>query len=489
MDVKLRFLLNGVLQEITQDHSLLTLDWLRREQKLTGTKEGCREGDCGACLVLLGQKPLEGADYPIEWIPVTSCLLPLDELDGRHLITIEGLSQDGPGAIAQILHGENASQCGFCSPGIVVALTARLIAGGPVDSAALDAALEGNLCRCTGYASIRRSSALVAQRFADLSGDYGQRIAALAQRGVLPPVLAQTMVSLPKPAGSPRSDRLKPFEKHRDTTILLGGGTDYLVRHGQREAEVHLEYLDLEDHYRAIFRDKDTLVLGSAVTDHDFFTSTEVQKLVPGIEALEAEVASPAIRSRATLGGNIANASPVADMTAMLIALGARVRLWESPSGKNRDLPVEDLFTGYKKLALREDERIAEIRLPEASRARAFSFEKAAKRARLDIAAVNTAMACDLETGLGSRLRNVRISAGGVGPVPQFLRQTSALAEGQEVSPDLVRELCRIAVQEIHPISDVRGSAEYRTTMIERFIIAHFLRLFPESHLEEELFK
>lgn len=489
MDVKLRFLLNGELQEITDEHSLLTLDWLRREKKLTGTKEGCREGDCGACLVLLGQKPLEGADYPIEWIPVTSCLLSLDELDGRHIITIEGLSQDGPGVIAQILHGENASQCGFCSPGIVVALTARLIAGGPVDSAALDAALEGNLCRCTGYASIRRASALVAQRFADLDGDYGQRIAALAQRGVLPPALAMTMGSLPEPAGKPRSERLQPFEKRHDTTVLLGGGTDYLVRHGQREAAVHLEYLDLEAHTRSIARDKDTLVLGSAVTVHDFFTATEVQKIVPGIEALEAQVASPAIRSRATLVGNIANASPVADLTSMLIALGAQVRLLDPGSGKSRELPVEDLFTGYKKLALQGEERIDGIRLPEASRARAFSFEKAAKRERLDIAAVNTAMACDLETGLGNRLRNLRISAGGVGPVPQFLRQTSDFAEGKEVSADLVRELCRMAVQEIHPISDVRGSAEYRTTMVERFIIAHFLRLFPESHLEEELFK
>lgn len=489
MDVKLRFYLNGLLQEIAQDHSLLTLDWLRKEQGLTGTKEGCREGDCGACLVLLGQKPLEGADSPIEWIPVTSCLLSLDELDGRHLITIEGLSQDGPGVIAQILHGENASQCGFCSPGIVVALTARLIAGGPVDSAALDAALEGNLCRCTGYASIRRSSALVAQRFADLPRDYGQRIEALAQRGVLPSTLAKTMGSLPESAGINRSERLKPFEKHHDTAILLGGGTDYLVRHGQREAAIHLEYMDLEAHTRAISRDKDTLVLGSAVTVHDFFTSTEVQKIIPGIETLEAEVASPAIRSRATLVGNIANASPVADMTSMLIALGAQVRLLESPLGKSRDLPVEDLFTGYKKLDLRDGESIGGIRLPEAQRPRAFSFEKAAKRARLDIAAVNTAMACDLETGLGSRLLNVRISAGGVGPVPQFLRQTSAFAEGKEVSSKLVRELCRIAVQEIHPISDVRGSAEYRTAMIQRFIIAHFLRLFPESHLEEELFQ
>jgi xanthine dehydrogenase small subunit len=250
-----------------------------------------------------------------------------------------------------------------------------------------------------------------------------------------------------------------------------------------------LEYLDLEVHNRSISQDKDTLVLGNAVTAHDFFSSTEVQKMVPGIEALEAEVASPAIRSRATLGGNIANASPVADLTSMLIALGAQVRLLDPSSGNSRDLPLEDLFTGYKKLALRNDERIGEIRLPQASRARAFSFEKAAKRARLDIAAVNTAMACDLETDLVSRPRNVRISAGGAGPVPQFLRQTSAFAEGKEVSPDLVRELCRIAVQEIHPISDVRGSAEYRTTMIERFIIAHFLRLFPESHLEEELFE
>jgi xanthine dehydrogenase small subunit len=488
----LRFRLNGRLIELKESGGAVLIDWLRQGQGLTGTKEGCREGDCGACLVLLGEPPADSHAGKVEWIPVTSCLLALGDLDGRHVITIEGLAADGPTPVMEALHDENASQCGFCSPGIVVALTARLLEGGTVHEAALAAALEGNLCRCTGYASIRRAAAKIAAAFSDLPADFSARLDALASRGVVPPSLAATMRDLPPaathkrhPAAAAAAGNGAPNQE-----LTIGGGTDWFVRHPDPEPDTEIEFADRQRKLRAIRKVDGNLEIGAAATVREFFASKAVRAVAAGIEAFEADVASPPIRTRATLAGNIANASPVADMTAMLLALGARIRLCDRRDGSaTRTIDLDRYFLGYKKTAAAAEERIETIIIPETARPRVVVFEKAAKRARLDIAAVNTAMACVVDrSGALPIVRDVRISAGGVGPTPLYLAFASAFAEGKEVTPAMVKELAAKAAAGTTPMSDVRGSAGYRRTMVERLVIAHFLRLFPELKLEEELF-
>jgi len=176
-------------------------------------------------------------------------------------------------------------------------------------------------------------------------------------------------------------------------------------------------------------------------------------------------------------------------MTAMLLALNGRLRLRNRHNNMTRELELQDFFIGYKKTAAGDEERIDAILIPEAGKPRTLVFEKAAKRARLDIAAVNTALACRVEkSGDKTIIRNVRISAGGVGPTPLFLAKASSFAEGKMVDATLVREVARLASDGTAPISDARGSAAYRKTMVERLVMAHFLRLFPELKLEEELF-
>ncbi len=485
-----RFRLNGEPMEFEGESGRIVLDWLRTDRGLTGTKEGCREGDCGACLVLLGEEPADGGTASVDWIPVTSCLLALDELDGRQLVTIEGLAAAGPTPVMLALHGENASQCGFCSPGFVVALTGRLIAGGPIDAEALATALEGNLCRCTGYGAIRRAADKIAAEYADLPEDFSARIDALAQRGVLPPALAAAMKDLPPAAGKTRRPRSRAFQgTPKGAACTLGGGTDWFVRHPDPEPEVALDFSDQLPELRHIRRHGAALEVGAAVSLRDFFASAELRALAPGIAAFEAEVASPPIRSRATLAGNIANASPVADLTAILLALDATLRLRNRHTGGIREIALRDFFLGYKKTAADRDERIEAILLPGADAPRLFSFEKAAKRARLDIAAVNTAFSCRTETRDGMvRLRDVRLSAGGVGPTPLYLAEAAAFAEGKAVDAALVRRVAALAVAGISPISDARGSAAYRRAILERFVMAHFLRLFPQLALEEALF-
>lgn len=490
MHTTLRFRLNGRLIELKESGGAVLIDWLRRERGLTGTKEGCREGDCGACLVLLGGPPADAHAGKIEWLAVTSCLLALGDLDGRHVITVEGLAQDGPTPVMNALHDENASQCGFCSPGIVVALTARLIAGGSIHEAALAAALEGNLCRCTGYASIRRASAAIAADFSGLPADFSERLSVLAERGVVPPALAETMRDLPPAATHKRHSNAEGGGVRAAEELTLGGGTDWFVRHPDPEPETEIEFADRQRKLRAIRKANGDLEIGAAATVAEFFASKAVRAVAKGIEVFEADVASPPIRARATLAGNIANASPVADMTAMLLALDARVRLCGRHDGvATREFELKDYFLGYKKTAASAEERICAIVIPDAAKPREFVFEKAAKRARLDIAAVNTAMACRVDrSGKVPVIRDVRLSAGGVGPTPLFLAEASALAEGAEVTAGLVREVAAKAAAGTTPMSDVRGSASYRKTMVERLVTAHFLRLFPELRLEEELF-
>ncbi len=526
----IRFRLNERLFELHENSGILVLDWLRKEQGLTGTKEGCREGDCGACLVLLGERPAKAKRLgSVEWIPVASCLLALGELDGRHLITVEGLAKNGPTPVMNEMHNENASQCGFCSPGIVIALTARLLEGGNVDDAALASALEGNLCRCTGYGAIRRASSRIAADYTNLPLDFDARLAALADRGIIPPSLAALMTELPEPMGRKhRSRAFSPTHSPSGEPVerTLGGGTDWFVRHPDPETGQEIDFTDREKKLRSIHLAGSVLEVGAATTVREFFANNEVRTLAQGrgsssgIEGYEADVASPPIRARATLAGNIANASPVADMTAMLFVLDARLRLGTRPGSEpeggskpalHREIALTDFFIGYKKTAARAEERIEAILLPDAGKTRLFSFEKAARRARLDIAAVNTAFSCRLANGDGRGegkkkpsektapskaftrekppvLHDVRLSAGGVGPTPLLLKEASAFLEGKSVTSANVRECARLAVSGTKPISDARGTAAYRSDILERLVMAHFLKLFPELSLEEELF-
>lgn len=500
----IRFRLNENLYELPLRDETLALDWIRNEAGLKGTKEGCREGDCGACLVMLGGRDAAGQ---VEWQTVTSCTLAMGELDGRHLITIEGLTAAGLTPVMEAMLDEGASQCGFCSPGFILALTEYLVSGTRVDAVAAMTAVEGNLCRCTGYGSIRRAAARLAQDFAGLPRGLTPRLQALGQRGVLPANLAALMNDPPVPVGRPAGG-----QAGTDNDDLLayapaiGGGTDYFVRNPDPDEGLSLYFTGSDPEARAIgtreLDGKQYLSLGAGVTATDFFNSPAVQTVAPGIERFERDIASPPIRNRATLAGNIANASPIADMTAILIALDARLELrgagseetssgasgaTGNPGGKDKlryvDLPA--FFLGYKKLDLRPGERISAILIP--AQPVLFNFEKAAKRARLDIATVNSAAA--FTTSPDQTITAARYAAGGIAPVPLRLREIEAALIGQKPSAALARQIGGMAMQAGSPIGDVRGSSGYRRRLMERFAWAHFIRLWPQLKLEEELFK
>jgi xanthine dehydrogenase small subunit len=511
MKRNMRFLVNDQVIQTEAWEGALALDFIRKELELPGTKEGCREGDCGACAVLLGERFPGGERYRA----VPSCLLALGEAEGSHIVTIEGLSStspDGINPIMQAILGENASQCGFCSPGFVVALTSFLLAGPPLTIEGAVRAVEGNLCRCTGYAAIVRAAERLIERFADLPDDFVQRVAALEAAKVVPPSLgaflrgellnadssATVITERPetgKSEGRGKAKTVLPLGAGKEGAITLGGGTDFFVRNPDPEilrdksggTYPPVGLIDRDPARRNVRRTAtggaERLEIGAALSWTDFFANAEVRAAIPGIERHESKLASILVRNRATLGGNVANASPVADLTSMLIALGSLVGI-EGPDGANRELPLEKLFLGYKRLDLKAGEIIAYFAVPVSKMDLRFNFEKASKRANLDIAAVNTACAFEVAEG---RIRSARISAGGVAPVPYFLAKTSAFLSGKRPDSALAREAAAMAVSEVSPIGDVRGSADYRKRVLERLVLAHFIQCFPEAHLEEEL--
>ncbi len=491
MDSTIEFLANASVIRVEAWPGRPALDFIRGDLGLKGTKEGCREGDCGACAVLVGERLADGG---FSYRATPSCLLALGELDGRHLVTIEGLASCNGGLtpVMKALLEENGSQCGFCSPGVVIALTAWLIAGERIDETGAVIAVEGNLCRCTGYGAIRRAAKRLVSDFSGLPAGPMQRLAALEKAGVVPPALAAWVMEEKGAANSDAGMAGGLSGADNGETMVSAGGTDWYVRNPDPVGGYHpffigreKAYASIEAAYPGAEARQRGLVIGAAVTVHEFFTSAFVNSIVPGIDSFESQVASSLIRNRATLGGNVCNASPVADLTAILMALDATVVL-AGPEGE-RETPLARLFLGYKKLDLREGEFLARFLVP-ASRSR-FNFEKVSKRRHLDIASANTACAIEVEgEAAAPRVVRAAISAGGMAAVPLRLWKTEAFLAGKIVDAKNVREAAGLAVSETRPMSDVRGSADYRRRLLERLVIAHFIRLFPEAGLAEELF-
>jgi xanthine dehydrogenase small subunit len=483
-------------------HGFPSLDFIRGEMGLSGTKEGCREGDCGACAILVGEIVQDDVRYDA----MPSCLLATGDLYGKHCITIEGLSVDGQDGLTRVQTAfleTNASQCGFCTPGFIIALTSWLCQPGIPDLAGAMIAVDGNLCRCTGYGAIRRAAELLVKEFADLPMDRHERLAFLVSRRVLPSsvlnFLEESRMKAQIPEQAPQPDPQQ--------CPCLGGGTDYFIRNPEPDVSFNpIRLKSIKELKEICIRpegDDSWAEIGTATTIRDFFASAIVRKAVPGIEQFEREFASTLIRNLATVGGNIANASPVGDLTSMLMALGARLKLGYplALAETHRIIPIENFFLGYKNIDLKKGEAIISVLLPykslkdddENNSVLRFSFSKIAKRKNLDIAAVNTGISFMVEDGI---IRNARISAGGVAPIPLMLPKAASLLEGKPYGwedkekglAELAFSLAEEAEHEVEPISDVRGSGLYRKSMIGRLVIANFMRIFDTYGIARELF-
>ncbi|HPA81461.1 MAG TPA: FAD binding domain-containing protein [Thermoanaerobaculales bacterium] len=452
----IRLLVNDREVELDVAAGVPALDVVRDRLGLKGTKHACREGDCGACLVLLGELEPSGR---LRYRALTSCLLPIGEARGRHLVTVEGLAAADLGPVQRAIVDEGGSQCGFCTPGFVVAMTGLLLNTTRFDLDEALIALAGNLCRCTGYASIRRAVASLLDELRGCVAPAPDRIAALVGAGVLPPYFTEVAARLVALEPS-------PAELHADGP-LVAGGTDLYVQR-LSELEPAMPRLLLRELPPGIRADDGWVEMSATTTAEDLKRSPVLRQVLGGVERFIDLICSEPVRQRATIGGNIVNASPIGDMTIMLLALDAELVL--ARDGRRRQLPLRDFFRGYKAVDLGPGEIIEAVRFPASRGNGAFTFERVSKRRYLDIASVNSAAWLRLE---GGRISQVFLSAGGVAPIPMRLTATEELLTGKRVTADVARLAADAARAEVTPISDVRGSADYKRLLLGQLVLAH----------------
>jgi xanthine dehydrogenase small subunit len=459
---EIQFLLNDRAVSCRAHVATPLLDVIRGEFAQKATKEGCREGDCGACTVLIGRLHAGVLRYQA----VTSCLVPVGDVAGQHVVTVEGLqgTAENPTPVQAALVEALGTQCGFCTPGIVMALTGFLLTAPHLDANEAKLALAGNICRCTGYAPILRAAATLIQQHQTLAL-VKDRTPGLVERGALPAYFAGIAPRLAALTPLPALRTLPPGAR------VVAGATDLLVQgpHGLLDQEVVLAS-QLCD--QRIERVGDDLRLGAGVTMEALSHHPEFRAFIPDMPEFATLIASQQIRERATLAGNIVNASPIGDFVLLLLALDARIVL-QGPEGQ-REMLLDLFHLGYKQMALRPGEWLEAIRLPGTHRGQLLAFEKVSKRKHLDIASVNSALWLRVADG---HIVDARLAAGGVAPIPKFLRETSQALRGMPLDNATVRHAAELARQEVTPISDVRGSARYKSLLLGRQIYSHFQRL------------
>lgn len=463
----MEFLLNDQKICTDQPPGMPLLDFIRYHRHLTGTKCGCREGDCGACTVLTGTALPDGS---VEYRTMTSCLMPLGNAQGRHIVTVEGINPPNGGLtpVQEAMVEENGSQCGFCTVGFIMSMTTYCLEGRENTPEAAVSAMDGNICRCTGYKSIERAAARL-NALLNARRDQNALVYAIDQ-GIVPAWFAEIPTRLAALA-SPL-----PAAVASASAVAVGGGTDVYVQ--RPEAMLHAPARHLFDHpdRQGIREEGADIVIGASATVTDWMRSPVMQQYFPSLHRHLKLVSSTPIRNMATVAGNLANASPIGDLTIWLLALNARLRL---RSGENvRETALRDFYTGYKTLAKSEDELIECIRFGKPLPGDLFNFEKVCKRTYLDIASVNTGIFLHTD---GNLIREARVSAGGVAPIPLFLSKTSDFLKGRLLSEKETwwEEATEVLQSEISPISDVRGTAAYKRLLMRQLFHAHFIELFP----------
>jgi xanthine dehydrogenase small subunit len=439
----LQFTLNGELRKVEAVSPTTTvLDYLRENAGLTGTKEGCAEGDCGACTIVLA----ETVDDKTSHKAVNSCLLMVPQLAGKHVITVEGLGGDDEqlDPVQEAMVKTDGTQCGFCTPGIIMSLYALRQSDKPATDGMIHDHLAGNLCRCTGYRPI-----VEAAREACAASPHATAFDTLStlsefthngQSFYAPNTISELADVL---ASNPAAN-------------LLGGGTDLgILVSKEREA---LKAVIHTSHVAELLEIEETeteINFGAAVTYSEALPF--IERLFPSFARLITRIGSVQIRNVGTIGGNIANASPIGDTLPCLIALDAALVLYSNAG--ERELPIEDFFLGYRKTDLKAGEFIKAVRIPKLERDQEFRTYKISKRYDQDISAVIGAYRIELA---GEMLSNARVAYGGMAAVPKRGAACEAALSGKTWNIETALSASSVIGKDYQPISDHRASKDYR---------------------------
>jgi xanthine dehydrogenase small subunit len=468
----IRFILND--KTITTDlpPGTVLLDLIRYHQHLMGTKIGCREGDCGACTVLIG----DVNDGRLSYQSMTSCLVPIGNVNGKHVVTIEGINFPTElNPIQQAMANEGATQCGFCTPGFVMSLAGFCLSDSEPTREKAIAAVDGNICRCTGYKSIERAAGRVAELLQHRHNSEPALFA--AEKNILPKYFG-TIKNLLQSLGNGAVDGQQSATG--SPVNIVSGGTDLYVQKHDELTHADLRFVFNDAELKGIRKEGNRCFIGGSCTVTDLRRSPVIIDAFPRIQEYADLVSSTPIRNMATIAGNFVNASPIGDLTITFLALDAEVNLLSTPQppkGGGRIIPLRRLYKGYKKLDKEPNDIITEISFDLPDKNTVFHFEKVSKRTHLDIASVNTAICLRMKKGV---VEKAGLAAGGVAPIPLFLEKSSAFLVGKEISPDIIGELLEVVNTEISPISDARGTKEYKRLLLGQLIKAHFITLFPK---------
>jgi xanthine dehydrogenase small subunit len=473
----LRFLRRGQIVTLDGvDANRTLLDLLRDDLHCTGTKEGCGEGDCGACTVVLGEEK----SGKLEMRAINSCIRLAHSIDGMALWTVEDL-KDHP--VQESMVACHGSQCGFCTPGFVMSLFAlyESRAGSPISRTQAQGALSGNLCRCTGYRPIL-DAAQAMQNLPAVRVDEAVVLENLRQLGK--PERKKTKPAAPAPDASYLSPKnlkdLLTLRAQYPDAQLVAGCTDV----GLWVTKMHMQFPRILDvtkvkELRRIEAYKNHIAIGAAVPLTDAFATLVADR--PQLASFAHRFAGLPVRNSGTLGGNVANGSPIGDSMPLLIALGANVVLMSARG--SRELRLEDLYTGYRKNVMAKDEVLAWIKVPKAVKAEFSRVYKISKRFEDDISAVCLALNLQIADGV---VKHASIGVGGVAATPVRAHQTQAALLGQPWNLASVQAAMQVLRAEFTPISDMRASAAYRTEVLGNLLQRCWLESQgkPDSSLE-----
>ncbi len=437
-------------------------NFLRYDLTLIGTKVVCAEGDCGSCTVLIGRAESDKIDYR----PVTSCIQFLYQLDGAHVVTIEGLTY-GDGQLNPVQEAMvrcHGAQCGFCTPGFVVSMCGA-IEHGETEKDSFRAALVGNLCRCTGYESIVRAGLEVdraALRRVDDLYPRGPLIHAMSAAHREPLLLGGDGKTVFKPTTLVDATE---FRVNNPACVIVAGGTDVGVQMNKfmRDPQVVMSLAGLTE-LRGITSSDGVLTVGACATLTELERATHT--CCPELNGMLRRHGSPLIRNAGTLAGNIANGSPIGDAMPALFVLGAQIEL-VGLEGATRRVDIDDFYTGYRANVMRPDELIARVHIPLPVGGDVFKLYKVSRRHDLDISTFTAAFHARIR---GNVIDRIRIAYGGVGPVILRLPKTEQFLTGQPLTEETMAAAGELARTEITPISDVRGSADFRLQLGENIV-------------------
>jgi len=452
----LNFIINNreIKSDLPPGGSLV--DFIRDELHLYGTKIGCREGDCGACTILVGEL-VEGK---LKYRTMASCLTPLGNVNGKHVVTIEGVNGKDLTPIQEELIDKNATQCGFCTPGFVLSLHGFCLSDKEKNNVNVVEALAGNICRCTGYKSIEKAANVIVTKLQSMP--KANNIAWLVQNKFLPDYFTTIEERLKKIVPTPL--------KVKDAGNIIAGGTDLLLQDPEGAIELLPNLVFDAKEFNKIKIENKRCYIGATTPITDVKDSLEIKKLFPKMDQYLNLMASTPIRNMATVGGNIANGSPIGDLSVMLLALDATLVI--SNKGQIRELPLKDFFLGYKKTNKTPDEFIQWIYFDLPDDKTFFSFEKISKRLHLDMATVNSSLKIVIENGV---IKKASFAVGGLGPSLKFMDKTCSALIGKTLTNETFKEANRVAQTEITP----RSRAEYKRSLVRQQLFIHLMSFSP----------